>query len=208
MWSFGFLGAGAGGPGGGGGGGGTTTWNPADKSADITLSGGNLIAIGNNVSGAFGAVRAIASASSGLKYYEGMVSATSNPQIGVANASATLANFVGFDVNGTGYVHNGNVFINNSVVGAIQTFTSGDTIGIAFNLTTQKIWFRTNGGNWNNDIIGNQNPATGTGGISTASMAAGPYFPACGAFSNADQWTANFGGSTFANAAPSGFGNW
>lgn len=209
--SIGSTGPSGGGGGGAGGGGGspTTTWNPSDKNANLTLSNGNLTATAT--AGGFTSLRAIASDSSGKRYYEAQLTGSinaNNTTIGAGNSSATLASFVGNDANAVGFAGSGTAFINSAGTGGLQTFTYGDTVCVAFDIGAQKIWFRTNGGNWNNDVIANQNPATGAGGLSTATMAAGPYFPMAGTDSAGDAWTANFGGSAYAQAVPSGFVNW
>jgi len=69
-----------------------------------------------------------------------------------------------------------------------------------------KIWFRQNGGSWNND--GSANPATNTNGI-TITVSGALYVCAEMNSNNvASAITANFGGSAYGTAAPSGFSNW
>ncbi len=69
-----------------------TTWNPADVSANITLSGGNLIATANTA-GAYQTGRAL-NALSGLVHFEATIGATSinggqkMPGLGIADGSA------------------------------------------------------------------------------------------------------------------------
>lgn len=182
-------------------------WNNSDKGPNVSLSGSPLLVATFGTSSAE-IVRATKSQSSGKYYFE--YSATSIQTFtccGFANATAGLTSFLGSDTNGLSWVPNGNVFINSIPVG-IGSFATGDTLGLAFDIGTQKFWGRVNGGNWNNDILANQNPASGVGGVSTATMASGPYFPT-GFDTNADGVvTANFGATAFANAAPSSFGNW
>lgn len=187
-------------------GGSTTTWNPADKNASITLSGGNLTASGTSASRA--ALRAIASHSTGKFYYEVVVSASpniANTNAGIATAAANLATYISVDTTGVAYFEPV-IFFNNGVIASIQSAALGDTICIAVDLGAQFIWVRTNGGNWNNDPAAN--PATGTNGTSFAGIAAGPYFPAATLDSTTDVMTANFGATAYAQTVPSGFGNW
>lgn len=89
---------------------------------------------------------------------------------------------------------------NGASVLSAETFAQGDVICFAVD-GGNKMWVRRNGGNWNNQAIGSQNPATNTGGYSIAGM--GTVYPAF----NTKNWgkvTANFG-SVFAFTPPSGF---
>lgn len=194
---------------------GTTTWNPADKSADLTLDVTNLIVTGAGT-GTFNNVRTIASASTGKKYWEIVATTETLPnsvQQGFGNASATLTSgsaSIGDNTNSIGWRGSGAVVLNASTVVTYQGWAQGDTLCFALDMTNGKIWFRTNGGNWNNDVIGNQNPATNTGGYDyvAGSMAAGPYFAMCGTIVSGDVYTTNFGASAYAQTPPSGFSNW
>jgi hypothetical protein len=60
------------------------------------------------------------------------------------------------------------------------------------------------GGNWNNDVIGNQNPVGNVGGIDFSSMAFDTLLPVFGASTTTGAGTANFTGS-FAHTAPTGY---
>lgn len=182
-----------------------TTWNPADKSANLTLSGGNLTGTLTGSDG-FALVRAVASRSSG-KFYHEVNYAVSNSLYaspGIANSSLGVADFIG-NTNGIAWLNGGQVYLNNSNVATIETWAAGDTLCIAIDTTAKLIWFRKNAGNWNNDV--SANPATGTNGIDMSSLA-GPYFPSAGTNNIPDAFTANFGATAYAQAAPSGFGNW
>jgi len=52
---------------------------------------------------------------------------------------------------------------------------------MALDLTAKKVWFRVGSGGWNNDILANQDPAGGVGGIDVAVSIDGTtaMFPAC-----------------------------
>jgi hypothetical protein len=191
----------------------TTTWNPADKGADITLTNGNLTATDNNVpAGNFMSVRAIASHSSGKFYYETTTTTVGGTSAlpGMGNSTASLTAFLGADANAVSFWPSGTVDINNTIVTTIQTWATGDTVGIAVDLTAQLIWFQTThlgvAGNWNNS--GTANPATGVGGVSISTMAAGPYFPMVMVHDTTCSHAANFGATAYTQTPPSGFGNW
>jgi hypothetical protein len=192
---------------------GTTTLNPLDKTTDIGLSPGNLTATQNDALGFYGGVRTIASASSGKKYWEfhadTIITSASSIVEGVANSTAALnvGAFLGQTADSIGWVGSGQILMNNAVQVTIQTWAQGDTLCFALDLDHMRLWCRTNGGNWNNDILANQNPATHTGGIDISGLATGPYFAALQLKIQNDIMTANFGGSAYAQAVPIGFGN-
>jgi hypothetical protein len=186
----------------------TTTWSPTDKSAAITLSSGNLTATSTGTG--LSAVRATSAMASAKYYWEVTVGAVNGsslqPSIGIANASMALNNYVGSDTNSVAIVTSGGVLLNAASLGAIGAFTAGDVMDVAVDTTAKKIWFRKNGGNWNNDVIANQNPALGVGGMSFSSIT-GPYFPATsGQNSPNSAVTVNFGATAFASTPPAGFG--
>jgi hypothetical protein len=160
-------------------GGATTAWNPSDKDADLVLSGGNLIATGGGGANNVQAVRAVASSASGKKYYECRLTAfldNAAISMGIGNSSASLSGLVGANLDSVGCITNGEVRINNRAVDTIDAYALNDWVGIAADLTAELIWFKniTDGGNWNADA--GADPATGTGGISFASLNAGRGF--------------------------------
>lgn len=189
----------------------SSTWNPADKNAGISLTGGNLIATRASSSPANAeVVRATSSKSSGKSYWECTPSGTTglgNVSIGLAVAGASLAAAIGIDTNGVGYFDGGNVRMNTTAIGNAGSYTTADVIGIAIDLGAQLIWFRKNGGVWNNS--GANNPSTGVGGFSYSGITAGALFPAISLnVSVPTSGTANFGASAFGASAPAGFSAW
>ena len=104
------------------------------------------------------------------------------------------------------------VFGSSYTVASIQGWASGNTLCCAVDLDARLIWFRTNGGNWNNS--GTADPATGTGGIDlnrAYQRISAPIklYPAANANNNSgDTATVNLGTSAFAQAMPSGFVAW
>lgn len=190
-------------------------WDSAAKGPDIVLSGSPLLTATQPSTANFESVRATKSALTGKYYFEFLsVAHGTFDSCGISNATFNVAStFLGGDVNGISYLADGRVFINSVNFITIQSFAQGNTVCIATDLDNSKIWFRTNGGNWNNDVIGNQNPATNTGGIllSGNGLAPGPYFPTAFTANVGDSLTANFGATAYAQAVPSGtsiFGNW
>jgi hypothetical protein len=192
-----------------------TTWNAADKSATVALSGGALIA---TTSGA-GAVRSIGNIySAGKVYFELSTGSTqSDMSIGIANATETLtlAEQLGSTLNSFGAYQffNRDAFINNAnLVGGGGGEVTGVN-GFAFDFTNGLGWWtspgmRTGGTPWNNRVIGSANPATGVGGFSLATLHAGPYMIAFG-FDNASGiCSLNAGSGGFGLTVPTGFSGW
>jgi hypothetical protein len=101
----------------------------------------------------------------------------------------------------------GQIYANNGNPGSIPgSPVAGDVVGCAVDLGAHLVWFRKNGGLWNNS--GTANPATGVGGFT---IAAGSYTAAITLANTStigDTVTANFGTTAYRDAAPSGFANW
>lgn len=195
---------------------GTTTLNQADKDASLTLSGGNLIAT-NNTGGAFSGVRSIASHSTGKFYCELTATAqnfASFSQFGILTGGQSLASsFAGS--NAAAYMAgNGSAACNGVSIGSGDGYAvTGQTAGMAVDLTAKKFWFWNSSTNrWNGDVIGNQNPVGAVGGFDISALAAGPYFIGISIWQLNDIDTMNFGATTYAIASgvgvPTGFGNW
>jgi len=190
-------------------------WNNSDKGTGIVLSGTPLLAVTFPAIAGTTIVRAVIGHSTGKYYFEYTITSTINSFTccGIANAAHALnGEFLGGGTNSLSYVPSGSVFVNSAQFPGtpIASFTTGDTVGLAFDLTTQKLWARVGAGGWNNDILANQNPATATGGLDfVGRLAAGVvYFPAAFDSNPGSGLTANFGQTAYAHAAPSGFGNW
>jgi hypothetical protein len=181
----------------------TITWDPAHI-GNLTLSNGNLTFTPNTNN--FESVRGTASHLTGKFYFESAVTFAGQTFVGIGNSSTVLLD--AFPNPGTLWANAGTIFQNGGNSGTtIQTFASGNILSIAADLDNSKLWFRTNGGNWNNDVLLNQNPATNTGGFAFSITGGGPYFP-LGCLSVAsDTATANFG-PTYTFAVPAGFGSW
>lgn len=171
-----------------------TTWNPSDKSAAVTLSGGNLTAALTN-GGAGGMVRAVAGKSTGKWYYECKVDAfaTWNCLMGWAAASAPLANFPGIDANGWGFYGTDGSKYNNAVGAAYgSAWVVNDIIGCYIDLdsATKTIGFLVNNvdqGIAHSNLSGTLYPALGNPGAGTQTM------------------TARFNPASFTYSPPSGY---
>jgi len=192
-------------------GGAAVTLNPSDKHANVTLSGGDLTSTNTTTRGN---VRSTTSKSSGKFYFELLLTTGSNGYdhcVGVANSTASLTTGPG----GSGGAHSvgqyggdANIYINNASVGTGTTCTVTNRMCVAVDFDNNRIWYRTNSGNWNNNA--SNDPATNTGGVSIASIT-GPFFVIVSVENSGGGngvSTINFGATAFTYTAPSGFGNW
>jgi len=186
-----------------------TTWNPADKASQLTLSGGNLTAAAN-VASASGGVRTVASLTGVKLYFEVTLTSLGGGAVypGIATGTASVTSSPG----GAGTVavqsSSGNILVNGGASGvSLAAVTAGQIICAAVDLIGNMIWFRkTAAGNWNNNA--SNNPTTGVGGISISSVfGATPAFgySAFQVVANGTAFTANFGDSAFSGAVPSGY---
>lgn len=181
-----------------------TTWDPNNKSANETLSGGNLIATSTGL----GTVAATRVATAAKSYFEvNVTTATGVIAVGLVNRSYNMASgtILGTDVNGVGYKSGGTVVINNATVSTIATYTTAAKIGVAVDLARMLIWFTLNGTTWNNDVIANQNPVGDVGGISLATMALGSALPAAGGSLTGAILAGVFATASFTYTPPPGY---
>ena len=183
----------------------TATWDPSNKSAGITLSGSDLVATIASGTSNVAATRAC----SGKTYFEVTVGAslTGTLAVGICNRAFSMSagTTLGANANGCGWRQNGTVVIVGSTIATIATFAATNTLCVAVDPAAQLIWFRVGAGNWNNNAA--NDPATGTGGISLATMILGPVLPAMGGTTVTPNMsgTAAFASGSFAQAVPSGY---
>jgi len=191
-----------------------TVWDTVQKSAGLTLSGGNLTATGNI---SLNGVRAADTQTSGKFYFEittGATYGTSQNSIGICNgnvSSSNIANSMGSTLLNVAITAkgSGNIFVNNVnsglTIGAIAINT---VVCVAVDLSAKLIWFRKGAaGSWNATSGSTNDPATGVGGASIASIAPAyqNFYPAIGLASSGDTVTANFGATGFTGSVPSGY---
>lgn len=177
----------------GGGGGGAApvtyaTWNPADSgypgwnfsNGDLTLTGGG-----------WNMVRTTISKDDDEWSVESTVTASNgNLILGVCNASANLATFIGNDGNGFGfYSANGNVLNNSGPAAVYNTWGSiGDKIGLKFNATTMTARWYING------------TAQGASALDVSSLGSGPIYVGASCNGGGDVLTLNAGQSSFTHS--------
>ena len=167
------------------------TWNPSDKSASVTLSGGNLTA--SVTTFASGGARATLSKSAGKWYWENVInSGTLTTRIGGANSSWGVGTAVGSDTNSVGYMwSDGKVYNNSTAIVTLSTAAVGDVMGVGLDMDNNQISFYKNG-----TLMG-----------SPITIPAGTYFPVVSLPStgSATSLTTNFGATTLAFSPPAGF---
>lgn len=186
-----------------------TGWASWYKSASIALTVSNTVA---TCGVATGNVRADRAMNPNLVYFELVATTVPSTTISLGicalmGPGQSVNNLPGADNTALGYRQNGTVVRNNVTLTTIAAYVSGDNIGIAVDQINQKVWFRVNGGNWNNDVIANQDPANNLGGISYASMAFGALTSTCGftVTSGSGVCTAKWASASWTYTAPTGF---
>ena len=177
------------------------TWNPNDKSTNISLSNGNLTYTATNT--AWKSVRATDFKSSGKWYWEVTIDVEASNQhiLGIGTSSANIGSYAGSDAYGYGYNGaNGNKNHNASGETYGNSFGLNDIIGVALDLYNGKIWWSKNG-IWQGDPAGV--PASGTN--EAYSGLSGSFYPMGSPNTNINAATANFGATSFSYSIPAGF---
>ncbi len=178
----------------------SVAWNPADKSAGVTLSNGNLTA---TVQGSEQA-RATLGRSTGKWYFE--VVAVANVAQSGFGFSDLVATVDGGSTQATEFLWFGGglgwIWLGTTWDFTVKTIALSEVGGLAIDLDAGKAWVRNFAG-WSGD------PVAGTGGNSIGYVAE-PVYPVCGAVGGAvdNDITANFGATAFAYTVPSGFAAW
>ena len=116
------------------------TWNPADKDARITLSGGNLTVTGD--AAGWESVRATRARTS-TGYYEKTHNASISG-IGFANLTASVTNYFGIDGNGIMYLPSGDVYAGGAPISR-PAYVLGDVVRASVNPATGDVTFSVNG---------------------------------------------------------------
>jgi hypothetical protein len=208
---------------------GGTTFNLADKSAQVVLSNADLTATFASAAAVAG-VRSIAGRSNGDAYFETTLAALNTADDAVGIGVASLSQFSLSDTNGGGGDVGGNsiciypftsgtqAFFDNAPIADLGSTSGGtsDVWGIAVSFSTNKIWFKniTQGGGWNNDTLANQNPFGYVGGIamqnaaSTLFLNGPPYAILISFFDVNDAATIRTIPPYAIGAVPTGYQNW
>jgi hypothetical protein len=158
--------------------------SPIDKGSSLTLSQANL---SGSIGTTWNIARGTIGNTSGKWYYEFQFSGTS-ALIGICGLVTNLATNLGVSASDYGYQSSGFKWNNNSNPAYGATWTTGDIIGVAYDLDVGTIEFYKNGTSQ---------------GVAYSGIPAGTYFPAVSIY-NSTLWT-NFGQRPFSYTPPSGF---
>ena len=91
----------------------TTTWNPSDASANVSFSGGNLIASYNTTPDA--GVRSTSNSLSSKIYFEASITAgfaSGDNGVGISIAGASFVNLANNATSGVILFRSGNIYVN------------------------------------------------------------------------------------------------
>lgn len=185
----------------------TVTWNPSDKNASVTLSGGNLTASEPGTDQDRN-VRATLGRSTGKRYFEGQVSGRSSTT-GIILAGSSLTSQIGNGASDYGFFNAFSLRVkrNNGGGTSLGSYTYAPpphVIGIAVDLDNHKVWFRFDGTWQEGDPVAGTSPSYS--GFSSAT-----YYPAWGSSDSNGEATScvgHFTTASFVYAAPSGFLPW
>ena len=175
------------------------TWNPSDKSANVTLIGSNLVAYAGPTT--FGAVRANVDLTAGQWYWE--VTYTTLPNPGYVMAAGIGVMDAGTLSDGSFGFHNapvltqsgprttaGDCYTASTLTGNVGTIAASNVISFWYDADAGRMQVRKNGGAWQN--LGRRVALTEDGWYPMAQL------------SRNGRVTANFGASTFAYTPPHG----
>jgi hypothetical protein len=167
------------------------TWNSSDKGANITLSGGNLVAQ-HTAAATNHFARATLGKARGTWYWEITIgAATAAETLGVANATVATTALLGATAHSLAYRRDGAIRYNATTLSTVATYTTGDVIGVAMDCTTRSVAFYKNG------VL--------VYTVASASVPNGALYPVAGSTtSSTGTFTANFGASAWVHTPPVG----
>lgn len=184
-----------------------STFNPADKTASITLSNNNYTAT-VNAAALYAGVRGNIGRAVGKYYLEftASVKTNSNWVCGIANAALAIGSQGGNNKNYAYLLDSGSIQYNFGNAGTATAYVAGNVIGCAVDFGNNAIWFRVGTGIWNNNAA--NNPATNVGGVNISGLTATTCFPYFSGNLLNDACVVNTGSSAFTGSIPSGFLPW
>lgn len=168
------------------------TWNPADASSNIELSGGNLVTAPATTlsSTSFASCRGTVVKNSGKWYYEVTFTGNAGATVGVATVNANLETGAGVEVyswalaTGTGNLYHAGAIVGN-IGGPVA---AGSTVGFGYNASTGDIYINSSYGQ---ALF-----------VAVAGLAGASVYPIISVTYLTDPVIANFGAATFVYAIP------
>ena len=186
------------------------TWNPVQKDAPALLSRASTQMTRGGGDGHCTVIGTLG-VSSGKWYYECKLdtagSAANANSVGIvrvdSDASETSGKNAGDDSTSDYFYCGGGEYQGHGGSGSYgNSYTSGDIIGVAFDLDNNKLYFHKNGTYQNSGV-----PTSGSTGTGAKAITAGDFFvPACGGY-DGTIWRANFGNGYFGTSAISSAGS-
>jgi len=162
----------------------TVTLNPSDKSANITLSGGDLVATATNT--AWKSVRGTHGHSTGKRQFEVTITTRiSYVLVGIGTSGADINNYLGYDYLGHGLRHDSLKFNTARHVTYNPGYVQGNIIGVCVDFDIGTLQFYKNGVPMDNTF----NICFMIGSVK--------FYPMLTIYANNDVLTANFGATSF-----------
>jgi hypothetical protein len=173
-----------------------TTLNPYETDNGATVDESGLTV---TQSGTTSLSRAYYMASTGRFYWEVVPNSLSNVYVGVCDTYVSVTTALGSDTHAVVYKANGSVVYAGLTQANYSSFSTGDTVGVALDIPSRKVYFRLNG-TWQ----GGSDPESGSGGVS---IPAGWRLVGMvlGLLASFNQVTVNFGASSFNSTPPKGY---
>lgn len=185
------------------------------KSAQVTLSGGDLIATTTGSAGEGRTTFVTGSHSTGKYHIEATLttSAGATGGCGFGFANSTLApddgHFLGETGSGAFGMYDDGSLYGDPIGGTTNfatTFDDGTTVVWEINLDTKHAWVKWGSQDWNHNP--SADPATDTGGRDISNLGDVPLWAVVEGETTGDIWTLNAGSSAYAFTPTAGFGNW
>jgi hypothetical protein len=182
--------------------------------AELTLTDSNLTAENTNSINHAAGARSTVSHTAGKYYYEFTRTTALDTGVGIGTADAVVSGiediWLGLTQIGMGLWvgdwPDADVYFGEASIPTVGPCIDGDVLCTAVDLDNDRIWFRVNGGDWNNSPAAD--PATNTGGIDISAIPAGDRYVWVDAEEPGDTVTFNFGRTAYAHTPPTGFGDW
>jgi hypothetical protein len=130
---------------------------------------------------------------------------TGTPSCGLASTTWNTSTDLKSGTNTLAYLASGAVQVNGVTLSTIAAWAATNRIGMAVDPANRLVWFRVNGGNWNNNVA--NDPATGVGGIdyTSAMTGCGTLVAAVYATLTGNAWDLVAESALFVDATPTGF---